>query len=289
MCLVENTTRVPTPAFAQRLDEALGTPGTFERMRAHLRAAPFPAWFRDWVETEREARALRTWHPTLVDGLLQTEEYARALLRTRMGASDDEVEQMAAGRMDRQAILRRDQPPLLWVVLDEAVLRRPIGGWPVMAKQLDHLVEMARTYWAVGAAAAMAAWLFTSGSPIRFTASITTLPPSAAAFAVIISPTAPPGTASSTTSASASASATGCTGAPPGPAPLPLREPYLTSCPAARHRPPSVPPTCPVPMTAIRIPVHPRKTFSVNHSQVLGSPSSRAIVGAYPISFAARS
>ena len=98
VCLVENTTRVPTLAFAQRLDEALGTPGTFERMQAHLRAAPFPAWFRDWVETEREATALRTWHPTLVDGLLQTEEYARALLRTRMGASDDEVEQMVAGR-----------------------------------------------------------------------------------------------------------------------------------------------------------------------------------------------
>jgi transcriptional regulator with XRE-family HTH domain len=110
VCLVENTTRVPTLAFAQRLDEALGTPGTFERMQAHLRAAPFPAWFRDWVETEREATALRTWHPTLVDGLLQTEE----------------------------------QPPLLWVVLDEAVLRRPIGGRPVMAKQLDHLVEMAQ-------------------------------------------------------------------------------------------------------------------------------------------------
>lgn len=61
VCLIENTTRVPTLAFAQRLDEALGTTGTFERMQAHLRAAPFPAWFRDWVETEREATALRTW------------------------------------------------------------------------------------------------------------------------------------------------------------------------------------------------------------------------------------
>jgi transcriptional regulator with XRE-family HTH domain len=144
VCLVENTTRVPTLAFAQRLDEALGTPGTFERMQAHLRAAPFPAWFRDWVETEREATALRTWQPTLVDGFLQTEEYARALLSARMGAGDDEVEQMVAGRMGRQAFLHQDRPPLLWVVLDEAVLRRPIGGRPVMAKQIDHLVEMAQ-------------------------------------------------------------------------------------------------------------------------------------------------
>lgn len=98
-----------------------------------------------------------------------------------------------------------------------------------------------------------------------------------------------PGTASSTTSASGSAAATGRSGAPPGPAPPPLREPYPTSCPAARHRLPSVPPMFPVPMTAIRIPVHPRNTYSVNHSHVLGRPSSRAMVGAYPMSFAARS
>jgi transcriptional regulator with XRE-family HTH domain len=144
VCLVENTTRVPTLAFAQRLDEALGTPGTFERMQEHVRAAPFPAWFRDWVEAEREATSLRTWHPSLVDGLLQTEEYARALLSARMGASDDEVEQMVAGRMGRQVILHQDQPPLLWAVLDETVLRRPIGGRRVMAQQLDHLMEMAQ-------------------------------------------------------------------------------------------------------------------------------------------------
>ena len=115
-------------------------------MQEHLRAAPFPAWFRDWVAAEREATSLRTWHPSLVDGLLQTEDYAHALLSTRMGASDDEVEQMVAGRMDRQAILHRDVPPLLWVVLDEAVLRLPIGGRHVMAKQLDHLVEMAQRH-----------------------------------------------------------------------------------------------------------------------------------------------
>jgi transcriptional regulator with XRE-family HTH domain len=144
ICLVENMTRVPTLAFAQRLDEALGTPGTFGRMQEQVRAAPFPAWFRDWVAAEREATSLRTWQSTLVDGFLQTEEYARAVLGTRMGAGEDEIEQMVAGRLGRQAILHRDAPPLLWVVLDEAVLRRPIGGRPVMAQQLDHLVQMAQ-------------------------------------------------------------------------------------------------------------------------------------------------
>src|SRR5215469_4705161 len=68
---------------------------------------------------------------------------------------------------------------------------------------------------------------------------------------IATSPTAPPGMASRTTSAPASASPTAVSGAPPGPSPEPVREPYTTSCPAARHLPPSVPPILPVPMTAI--------------------------------------
>jgi transcriptional regulator with XRE-family HTH domain len=72
VCLVENTTRVPTPAFAERLAEALQTPGTFGRMQEHLRAMPFPAWFHDWLAAEHEATALRWWEPMLVPGLLQT-------------------------------------------------------------------------------------------------------------------------------------------------------------------------------------------------------------------------
>src|SRR6266516_4800999 len=95
----------------------------------------------------------------------------------------------------------------------------------------------------------MAARLLTSGSPMRFAASITTLPPSAAPLAATT--TAPPGTASTTTSVPVSASLTAISGALPGPSPEPAREPYTTSCPAARHRPPSVPPIFPVPMTAI--------------------------------------
>ena len=61
--LVETMARVPTLEFARRLDEVLGTPGTFERMQEHLRAAPFPAWFRDWLGAEREAMSLRSFEP----------------------------------------------------------------------------------------------------------------------------------------------------------------------------------------------------------------------------------
>lgn len=143
VCLVENTTRVPTPAFAQRLDEALQTPGTFGRMREHLRASPFPAWFHDWLEAEREATALRWWEPMLVPGLLQTADYARAILAAGPEAVADEVAQMVSARMERQSILNRDAPPLLWVVLDEAVLRRCVGSPAIMREQLIHLAEMA--------------------------------------------------------------------------------------------------------------------------------------------------
>jgi transcriptional regulator with XRE-family HTH domain len=141
--MIESMIRVPTLRFSQRLDEVLQTTGTFGRMQEHLRAAPFPAWFRDWVEAEREATSLRTWEPMLVPGLLQTADYARAILGAGPEAVADEVEQMVSARMDRQSILDRDAPPLLWVVLDEAVLHRCVGSPKIMHEQLLHLAEMA--------------------------------------------------------------------------------------------------------------------------------------------------
>ena len=112
----------------------------------------------------------------------------------------------------------------------------------------------ARTYLADGAAAASSARLSNSGAPIRFTASITTLPASAAPCSFTTPGTAWPGTASSTTSAPSSASPMPRTGAPPGPSPEPSLAPKTTSCPAARHLLPSVPPMLPLPMTAIFMP-----------------------------------
>jgi Domain of unknown function (DUF5753) len=80
----------------------------------------------------------------VVPGLLQTERYARAILSTGVGATEDEIEELVAARMERQRILERDHPPELWVILDEGVLRRPVGGSDVMREQLIHLGEMAR-------------------------------------------------------------------------------------------------------------------------------------------------
>ena len=81
----------------------------------------------------------------LIPGLLQTEEYARAVLAAAHPASpEDEVERLVSARMDRQAILDQAEPPLLWVILDEGVLTRPVGGPVVMRDQIERLVKAAR-------------------------------------------------------------------------------------------------------------------------------------------------
>jgi Domain of unknown function (DUF5753) len=74
---------------------------------------------------------------------MQTEDYARALFRTRLKITDAEIGEWVAARMGRQAILTRDDPPRLWVVLDEGVLRRQVGGRHVMCEQLNTLLEAA--------------------------------------------------------------------------------------------------------------------------------------------------
>ena len=77
-------------------------------------------------------------------GLLQTEDYARAVFRTRFGVTDEEIDEQVAARLKRQEILARDEPPALWVIVDESVLRRPVGGRYVMREQIGHLIEAAR-------------------------------------------------------------------------------------------------------------------------------------------------
>lgn len=98
-----------------------------------------PDWFSDWVEIEAKASVLRWWEPSLIPGLLQTEDYARAVLSSWRRSSDEEVEAKVATRLDRQAILAHVD---YRVLIDESVLHRRVGGPRVMAGQLDHLVAM---------------------------------------------------------------------------------------------------------------------------------------------------
>ncbi len=100
-------------------------------------------WFRPWQEIEREATTLRWFEPNVLPGLLQTEAYARAVLAGGGLIPRSEVERLVAHRMSRQVILQHEEPPRLTAVLDESVLRRPVGGPAVMREQLLALAEAA--------------------------------------------------------------------------------------------------------------------------------------------------
>ncbi|WP_214405697.1 helix-turn-helix domain-containing protein [Pseudonocardia lacus] len=108
-------------------------------------AATLPGWFSLFVGLEQGASSIRVYEAQLVPGLLQTREYAEAVARSGTAErTDGEIAQHVELRMARQAVLDRQPDPLrLWVVLDEAVLRRIVGGRALMAHQLHHLAEMA--------------------------------------------------------------------------------------------------------------------------------------------------
>lgn len=140
LSFTERGERNPSHNLARRCDEALGANGELLQCWTHITHAASPRWFRDWLEVEPAAHTLHTWQPLVVPGLLQTEEYARAVLRGKPGVTDDELEKLVAARMERQAIFARPAPPMLRVVLDEGVLRRPIGGKEVMRAQIERLL-----------------------------------------------------------------------------------------------------------------------------------------------------
>ncbi len=144
--MIESGHRSPSRDFAARCDEAFAAPGTFARLERRLRDVPFSSGFRPFQPYENQATALRLFEHSLIPGLLQTEAYARAVLETHPNTPADVVEERVAARMARQVILDRDEPPppLLWVLLDEHVLTREIGGIKVMHDQLAHLAAKAR-------------------------------------------------------------------------------------------------------------------------------------------------
>ena len=103
-----------------------------------------PDWFEAYLGLEEAASLIRTYELQFVHGLLQTEAYARAVTMLGHGAaSDDEIERRVSLRMKRQGLLTSPDPPRMWSVMDEAALRRPLGGRKVMRAQLSHLLEVA--------------------------------------------------------------------------------------------------------------------------------------------------
>jgi transcriptional regulator with XRE-family HTH domain len=120
------------------LAKQANTPGWW-----HAYGDVVPSWFEAFLGLEQAAGIIRTYEVQFIPGLLQTREYAHAVISLGHGHSPQEqVERRIELRMRRQEILRRTRPPYLWVVIDEAALRRPIGGAAVMLAQLQHLIDL---------------------------------------------------------------------------------------------------------------------------------------------------
>lgn len=136
---IETAARVPQRDFSERLDAALGTDGLFSRLVGLVLRSQLPSWFQPYAEMEAMATSICTYQAQVVYGLLQTPEYARAVLDAGL---TERVDEQVAARLERQRILTREQPPLVWVVLDEVVLHRPFGGREVMREQLKRLLTL---------------------------------------------------------------------------------------------------------------------------------------------------
>ncbi|MEV8566581.1 Scr1 family TA system antitoxin-like transcriptional regulator [Streptomyces sp. NPDC051322] len=136
----------PPADVSGKLDVLLGADGDLVDLWVHIKRTPIPDWARKFVAYEAGATKMLKYMAHAVPGLLQTEGYARALLRiSRPRDTDPEIEALVSARMERQAILGGRVPPLLWCILDEAVIRRPVGGRAGSREQLEHLLRMART------------------------------------------------------------------------------------------------------------------------------------------------
>jgi transcriptional regulator with XRE-family HTH domain len=108
----------------------------------HAYSDILPTWLEAYVGLEAAASVLRTYEVQLVPGLLQTEEYTRALIRQGSAVTEEEIVRRGELRASRQEILRRPDAPQLWAVVDEGALRRPVGGAEIVREQLKHLIEV---------------------------------------------------------------------------------------------------------------------------------------------------
>jgi transcriptional regulator with XRE-family HTH domain len=131
--------------MAPLVDEVLGTDGFFERNCKASNKSRYPEHFAEAAEAEAQATAIRQYAPLLIPGLLQTPAYAQAVNRAYAPTAPQEtIDEWVAGRMARTRLLDSPTNPLLWVVLDEAALRRETGGRAVMAEALRHVADLAR-------------------------------------------------------------------------------------------------------------------------------------------------
>ncbi|MFE5845132.1 helix-turn-helix domain-containing protein [Streptomyces niveus] len=141
----EQGRRIPQPRFIDRADDVLDAGGVLKALKEEVARAQYPAFFRDAARLEAKALELFLYAVSAVPGLLQTEEYTRALLAMRRPLLDeDTIEQRVTARLARQEILNRWPAPLMSFVVEEAVLRRPFGGDDVLRAVLDRILHTGR-------------------------------------------------------------------------------------------------------------------------------------------------
>ncbi|MET7791352.1 helix-turn-helix domain-containing protein [Streptomyces sp. 900116325] len=144
---LESGTRRMQLDQAQKIDEILHADGFFVRNCVALKKSKYPDHFAEAAEAEANATRIKEYAPLLIPGLLQTEPYARAVFRAyQPTAAEDVIDDLATIRLERAHLLSDPTTPLVWAVLDEAVLRRQVGGPAVMAEALNHILKLARRH-----------------------------------------------------------------------------------------------------------------------------------------------
>ncbi|MFI1888698.1 helix-turn-helix transcriptional regulator [Streptomyces jumonjinensis] len=143
---VENGTVLASEPFAIAMDRVAGTPGVYKRLRNKLSKQGHPEWFVPYITLEESASGVTDYSCTFLMGLLQTPEYAAAVFRAHHPReNDDQIKERVELRMRRQSVMDRGLPPLLWVVVHEAVLRTRVGGSSAMVGQLEHLTVLGQS------------------------------------------------------------------------------------------------------------------------------------------------
>ncbi|MGW6707281.1 helix-turn-helix domain-containing protein [Streptomyces sp. NPDC054956] len=144
---LEAGTRRMSPELARQIDEALGTDGFFTRNCGAVTKSKYPDHFTEAAEAESLAKAIREYAPLIIPGLLQTEAYAREVFRAgHPTAPEETINELVANRLARAALLADPTTPLLWCVLDEAVLRRAGDNKAVLAENLRHIATLIRRH-----------------------------------------------------------------------------------------------------------------------------------------------
>ncbi|ONK11300.1 helix-turn-helix transcriptional regulator [Streptomyces sp. MP131-18] len=143
---IETAESIPPPGLSEEFDRVFDTDGHFTRLYGLVSREIHPEQYRRRMEIESRARTIREYAGLLVPGLLQTRDYAQALFRaTNPKATEEDVQQKVAARLSRQRLLIGDNAPDVSVVLDEAAIRRSLGGPAVMRAQLSALIDAVNT------------------------------------------------------------------------------------------------------------------------------------------------